>query len=313
MWFWIILGIAFVAFGAVLVTSYICYYRIFMSHRHRKKADSLQDEVTSKFEPYADRLEEFRVRVEALDYREVEIRSREGLKLCGRYYEYEQGAPIEVMMHGYRGSREKDMDAGVIRAFACGHSALCVDHRACGESEGQVITFGVHESRDCALWVNFVIENIDRNAKIILSGVSMGAATVLTAAGRALPPNVVGVVADCGYTSAKEIIMNTMRDMKLPPRLLYPFAVLGGKLFGGFNIDETSPIEMMGRCSLPVIFLHGSADEFVPYDMSVRNFNACVSEKKQLITVDGAPHGIAFLVDEEGYVKAVKEFFEGLC
>ena len=242
----------------------------------------------------------------------MSITSFDGLTLRGKYYEYEKGAPIELLMHGYRGSMERDMSGGVVRCFKQGRSALCVDHRASGISDGKVITFGVNESRDCVEWVNFIINNIDKDAKIILTGISMGAATVMITAGKELPKNVVAVLADCGYTSAKEIIMNTMRDMKLPPKLLYPFAVLGGKLYGKFDIDETSPIEMMKKCRLPVIFIHGDADDFVPYDMSVRNYEACSSENKKLVTIEGAGHGVCFPVDQEKYLAALSEFFDPL-
>ena len=103
--------------------------------------------------------------------------------------------------------------------------------------------------------------------------------------------------------------MNTMKDMKLPPKLLYPFARLGGMLFGNFDIDETSPIEMMQKSKKPIIFIHGDEDDFVPYDMSVRNFNACTSENKKLVTVKGAGHGVCFPTNEEQYLEALAEFF----
>ena len=217
------------------------------------------------------------------------------------------------MFHGYRGNGKRDLSGGVVRAFKQGRSALIVDHRASGRSEGHVVTFGINESRDCLLWAECVIRQIDPDAKIILTGISMGAATVMIAAGKEeLPKNVVAVIADCGYTSAEEIIKNTMRDMKLPANLLYPFAILGGRLFGGFNINETSPIESMKKCKVPVIFLHGDADGFVPFDMSQRNFDACSAEKKRLSPIKGAAHGVAYPTDPDRYLSELAEFFDGI-
>ncbi len=301
----------FILAMSVLITSYVCFYRIFLSHRKKETPDEVFENDTN-LAPFAKELYEWRDTVAALPYREVQIKSFDGLTLKGRYYEYEKGAPIELLMHGYRGSMKRDMDAGIIRCFMQGRNAFCVDHRACGESEGRVITFGINESRDCADWVSFIISNIDENAKIILTGVSMGAATVMIAAGRELPENVVGVIADCGYTSAKEIITKTMTEMKSPPKLLYPFATLGGLIFGGFNINKTSPLEMMKKAKLPIIFLHGDADTFVPFDMSVQNFNACTSEKKELIKIENAAHGIAFLENQEKYLNSLTSFFDGI-
>ena len=138
----------------------------------------------------------------------------------------------------------------------------------------------------------------------------MGASTVLMASTYELPENVVGVLADCGYTSAREIIKKVIREMKLPADLLYPFVKLGARIFGHFDLDEHSPIEAMKKCKLPVILLHGDADDFVPYSMSLENFEACTSEKKRMVTIAGAGHGLAFPADKEKYLTALHEFFD---
>jgi len=136
----------------------------------------------------------------------------------------------------------------------------------------------------------------------------MGAATVVTAAGKPLPENVIGILADCGYTSAKEIIKEVIRQMHLPPALCYPFVRLAARLYGGFDLEETSPIEAVKSCTVPIIFYHGEADDFVPCHMSKTLYDACPS-RKQLITVPGAGHGLAFPVDQEKYLKTLQDFF----
>jgi fermentation-respiration switch protein FrsA (DUF1100 family) len=100
-----------------------------------------------------------------------------------------------------------------------------------------------------------------------------------------------------------------MRDLKLPADLLYPIARLGARLFGGFDPDAASPIESMKRSRLPVIFLHGDTDDFVPHAMSVENYEACIKEKR-LVTIQNAGHGLAFPVDQELYLTALHEFFD---
>jgi fermentation-respiration switch protein FrsA (DUF1100 family) len=215
--------------------------------------------------------------IRAMDHRSVEITSDDGLTLRGKYFEYEKGAPIEILFHGYQGSAERDLSGGVYRCHMLGHSALVVDHRASGRSEGRVITFGAKESLDCLRWVDFVLREIDPDARIILTGISMGAATVMIASSMKLPQNVIGVLADCGYTSTKDIIKKVIRDMRLPADLLYPLAWLGARIFGRFTPDSPSPIESMKKCTLPVIFFHGDTDDFVPHTMSEENFKACAS------------------------------------
>ena len=137
----------------------------------------------------------------------------------------------------------------------------------------------------------------------------MGAATVLTAATLPLPQNVVGVLADCGYTSTREIVKKVMRDMKLPAGLLYPFARLGAILFGHFDPDALSPIESMKKCRLPVIFFHGDTDDFVPCSMSEENYAACTSAHKRLVVVPGAGHGLCFPLEMKSYLAEAGDFF----
>mgnify|MGYP002513477673 CR=1 FL=1 len=213
------------------------------------------------------------------------------------------------MFHGYRGNADRDLCGGVQRCFSIGRSCLMVDQRAAGESQGKVITFGIKEHRDCLAWVDFMVEHFGPDVKIILTGISMGAATVLMAGGTDLPKNVIGILADCGYDSPKHIIQTVIRDqMHLPPKLCYPFVKLGARLYGHFDLDETSPVEAVQRCTVPVLFFHGEADDYVPCDMSRINYDACAS-RKQLVTIPGAGHGLSYPVAPEFYVKELREFF----
>jgi fermentation-respiration switch protein FrsA (DUF1100 family) len=213
---------------------------------------------------------------------------------------------MEIMFHGYRGNAERDLCGGVARAFALGHNVLIVDHRASGTSDGHVISFGINEKKDCLRWLDFALEHYGKDRKIMLTGISMGAATVMMAGGCDLPENVVYILADCGYSSPREIIRKVIRDMKLP-MMLYPFIRLGAILFGRFDPEECSPIEAVTRCRVPLILIHGEADDFVPCEMSRKVFDACASQKK-FVTIPGAGHGLAFPTDKEGYLKALADF-----
>ena len=292
----------------LLLAAAVCYFMIFHSFRTKEKEEYPipKGEI---YEVYREDMVRWIKEARARPQKKVSIRSFDGLTLRGIYYECEKGAPIEILFHGYRGTGERDLSGGVARCFALKHNALIVDHRASGKSDGHVITFGVYESRDCLKWVDFVLREIDPKAKIILTGISMGAATVMVAASQKLPDNVIGVLADCGYTSPRAIIKKVMRDLKLPADLLYPIARLGARLFGGFDPDAASPIESMKRSRLPVIFLHGDTDDFVPHAMSVENYEACIKEKR-LVTIRNAGHGLAFPVDQELYLTALHEFFD---
>ena len=122
------------------------------------------------------------------------------------------------------------------------------------------------------------------------------------------PPNVIGILADCGYSSAKEIIQKVIGQMGLPVALSYPFVKLGAKLYGHFDLEETSPVEMLKNCTVPVIFYHGENDDYVPCRMSRINYDAC-AVKKKLVTVPGAGHGLSYPVAPEIYLNTLREFF----
>ncbi len=295
----------FSVFLCVLV-AYVCFIRIFASpKRKRSKEDSIPSgKVYQGIRP---RLEVWMKNARTRPHKRMSIRSFDGIELYGRYYEYQKHAPIEILFHGYRGNAIRDMSGGIDRCFRMGHNALVIEQRGSCESTCKVISFGINESRDCESWVDFTVREIDPEAKIVLTGVSMGAATVMLCTARPLPRNVVAVLADCGYTSAREIIQKVMSDMRLPPRLLYPFVRLGARLFGHFDPDEDSPMEALKRSRLPVIFIHGDEDDFVPYSMSVKNYEACASQKR-LVTIKGAGHGVAYPTDIQAYEAELADF-----
>ena len=309
VWLWIGLGLLSVVLSFVISVTLVCYYRMF----HSKPRIPLRDDEYAIpdgeiYQVFREDMIRWIQMIRAYPYREYSIQSFDGLTLRARFFELEPGAPIELMFHGYRGNAERDLSGGVERCFKLGHSALLIDHRGAGYSDGHIITFGILEKRDCLAWIDFAVKEFGEDSRLILTGISMGAATVMMAAGRPLPPQVQYVLADCGYTSPKEIISKVMKEMKLPPVLLYPCATLGARLFGHFNLNEDSPLEAMARCTVPVVFAHGDTDDFVPYDMSVRLHEACVSPKKKLVTIHGAGHGLAFPVGREEYVEALAEF-----
>lgn len=292
-----------------LAAAYGCFRIVFYSSRKDENPEEISIPKGPVYQPYREEMEDWIRRKRMLPQEEFSITSFDGLTLRGRYFEYAPGAPVELLVHGYRGNAERDLSAGIFRSFSVGHSAFLVDQRGSGSSDGHVISFGVNESRDCLQWVDFLISHFGPDVKIMLGGVSMGAATVLIASGQPLPGNVVGVLADCGFTSAKDIICDVMKTLHLPPKILYPFIRLGARLFGGFSLEERSPIQAMEHCRVPVIFYHGEDDNFVPCSMSEKNYETCIAPKK-LVMIPGAGHGLCFVKDKEGYLRHLRAFCE---
>ena len=296
-----------------LITAYICFKITFVA----RKADREEYKNTEFpiphghiYEVHRDKMVAWMKKLVSTPHEDLEITSFDGLKLRAKFYEYAPGAPIEVLLHGYRGNAKRDLNGGLARCFSLGRSALLVDHRASGDSEGNVITFGALESRDALDWIKYISERYGKERKIIVTGVSMGAATAMIVAGSdELPENVVGALADCGYTSAEAIIGKVMReDMHLPPAIFMPFVKLGARLFAHFDIKDASPIEAMKKAKVRVFFIHGDDDKFVPFSMSEENYAACTASK-MLVATPGAGHGLCYVTDSEGYENALRDFF----
>lgn len=293
---------------AILLAAYAGFRLVFYAGNRQKAQAAASVTPTGKaYDRYRGQMEQWVKALDTMPCTPMEIGSFDGLRLRGRLYTYAPNAPIEIMFHGYRGTAARDLSGGVARAHKLGHSALLVDQRGSPGSEGRIITFGVQEWRDCLAWVDHVIQQMG-DVPIILTGISMGAATVLNAAAHPLPRNVVGVLADCGYTSPRAIMHKILRQLHLPAEMIYPLLRLGARLYGGFDPEETTPIESLKHCSLPVIFFHGEADSFVPCTMSRENYDACLS-RKRLVIVSGAGHGLSYPAEPERYLNEMRDFF----
>lgn len=304
--FWIV-GAVLAAVALLLLGSYIWYRMAFYASRKNEDPEAIKLPKGEIYEPFHPRMEKWIHHIRSLPNEDLYITSFDGLSLHARYFEFAPGAPVELLFHGYRGSAEGDMAGGVMRCFRLGRSALLVDQRCAGLSGGKTITFGVREHRDCLDWAGLMARRFP-DSKLILTGISMGAATVMMAADKDLPENVVGILADCGYTSAEAIIKKVIAQIGLPVVPGYFLVKLGARVFGGFDLEAAPPTETLKNARVPVIFFHGEADDFVPCAMSVENFALCASTKK-LVTVPGAGHGLSYPVAPEEYLAALRDFF----
>ena len=244
---------------------------------------------------------------EAEPCEEVAISSHDGLQLRGRYYHYADGAPLEIMCHGYKGNAIRDFCGNWRVAKEDGRNVLLIHQRCHGKSEGHTITFGIQERRDVENWIRWANGRFG-SVPILLSGVSMGAATVLMVSGMDLPENVKAVVADCPYDAPSNIIRKVLgQDMGMPVGIVYPLIRLGGMVYGRFNLNADSPLEAVKKTKLPILLIHGDDDRFVPYQMSV-NIHAAAPEKITFRAVPGAGHALNYVTDPQTYTRVLREF-----
>ena len=239
----------------------------------------------------------------------VETQSFDGLRLVARFIPNEARRGVALLFHGFRSAWNVDFACAFANYYALGLSLLVVDQRAHGESEGRYITYGIRERQDVLSWVRYVNERCGEDTPLLLAGLSMGATTVQMACGSDLPQNVRAVVADCGFTAPEAIFRHVLRMRRLPGWLFLPQLRLFCKLLAGFETTEYSTLKAQRRNGIPTFFAHGDADRLVPCRMSRANFAACAAPKR-IFTVHGAGHGMCFLLDRDGYVKALTDFLE---
>ena len=288
--------------------SYYAYRIAFYNSYHdREKKPSLTGE---KYDAYRPRMRQIYQTLSSRPCETVTIESRDGLALSGRYYHVADGAPLDIGFHGYRSSPLTDFSGGSEISFELGHNLLLVDQRAHGQSAGRTISFGIRERWDLLSWVEYALNRFGKDTSILLYGVSMGAATVLMASELELPENVKGIIADCPYSSPMDVILHVGQSNPLPNWLIRPFVILGAKVFGGFDVNETTAWEAVKNTTVPILIIHGDADSYVPCHMS-----DIAAANTQMVTrhvIPGAEHGISYLVDTPKYRALVTDFISSI-
>ncbi|WP_438348713.1 alpha/beta hydrolase [Paenibacillus sp. FA6] len=238
----------------------------------------------------------------------IQIQSDDRLQLTGYYVPAQTDSDkVVILAHGYSG-QGRDMSNFAKMYQGLGYHVLMPDDRGHGQSEGNYIGFGWHDRKDYLKWIDYIIKREGENSQIILHGISMGGSTVLMASGEPLPEQVKCIVSDCAYTSVKDILTYQLKTMyKLPAFPLIPLTSLVCRLKAGYFFGEASALDQVSRSKLPILFIHGDEDKFVPYDMVHRLYAAAGSEK-ELLSVPNAQHGNAYFADKEGYGNKLTTF-----
>ncbi|MCR5663468.1 MAG: lysophospholipase [Oscillospiraceae bacterium] len=305
---WIILlALLTLLFLAALIWS---YGFVFYSPRGNQNDDYAVIE-SRQMRPYLGRVRELIGSMLARPCERVTIRSRDGLRLSGRFYGGPADAPLVLCFHGYRGTAVRDFCGGAQLMLDRGYRVLAVDERAHGQSEGHSICFGLKERYDVLDWAEYAVKRFGPETEIALMGISMGAATVLMATELPLPEQVKCVLADCPYTSPRAIIREVARQMKLPAELCARFAGLVARLLLGVGLDDADAAGAVRHAGVPILLIHGDDDRFVPYEMGCR-IAAAAPERIRFETFPGAGHGMSFLTDEKRYTELVDGFCRGV-
>ncbi|WP_087973411.1 alpha/beta hydrolase [Oceanobacillus rekensis] len=243
------------------------------------------------------------------DFKMMEMESHDGLDLKGYFLEAEEPTNKTVVFaHGYLG-RASDMSLfGQYYYEELGYNMFTADLRGHGESEGDYIGFGWHDRLDYMGWVNKLLEELGPDTEIVMHGVSMGAATVLMASGEELPPNVKAIVADSPYTGVQELFSYQLdRIFHLPEFPIIPTTSLVTNIRAGYTLQEASALEQVSKAEIPILYIHGEGDTFVPTSMAEELYQNTKSDA-ELVLFDGANHGESFVKNTDKYIKHLTAF-----
>lgn len=248
----------------------------------------------------------------ARELEHITIRSRDGLTLHGDFLPAEyQSNKLAICGHGYTGCGLKDCVSIAVFFHRMGYNCLIVDHRAHGKSEGDYVGFGILDRFDMKAWIDCMEKRFEGNAEIVLYGVSMGATiAVMTAGLTSLSPSVKAVVADCAFTSPYDVFAHILkRDYHLPPFPIMNINDMMCRRKAGYGFRDYSTLDAVQATGVPILFIHGKDDDFVPVWMSEKNYKMCRSPKDILI-VDNAAHAASYYENKEAYEAKVKGFLE---
>ncbi len=296
---------------------------VYFYNRTMKRGNAKTERTTkmsgTDWEKYFPLMQERKGYVLAQPHSDVYTTSFDGLKLHATYFpavkEGEQELhtginKVVICFHGYTGEGLSNHMAIGDYFLKHGYAMLLPDARAHGQSEGEYIGFGCLDRQDALGWINWVIRECGEDVKIMLYGTSMGGATVLMTSGLELPDNVKGIVSDCGFTSPKEVFTHVLHSMyHLPAFPAIQGADLINRKLAGYGMDECNAKYEVQKAKVPILFIHGSADTFVPCSMCQEIYDNCRSPKRKLI-VEGAAHAESYYKEMEIYEKALDEFAE---
>lgn len=291
------------------VTAY--FYRRTMI-RSNAKTERTMKMSGVEWEKYMPTMKERREWMMEQPHEDVWITSHDGLKLHGTYFKGEEGDKAVICFHGYTSEGLNDYGSLSHYYLKHGFRMLLIDERAHGRSEGEHIGFGCMDRLDGERWVKWMVEKAGEDVQIILHGNSMGGATVLMMSGLKLPEQVKGIISDCAFTSMKDVFTHVLHSMyHIPAFPIIQIASWINTKKVGYGLDDCNSAREVEKAEVPILFIHGDKDVFVPCWMTEEAYKHCASPKTKLI-VEGAGHGESYYKDTEGYERAMDSFIGGV-
>lgn len=305
----ILAGVAIAgAAGAAVEYGIASYFYNRTMIRSNAKRENTQKMAGTDWDKYIPHIRECKEKLAQCPHEDMYIKSADGLKLHGTYFPCEGSKKVVICFHGYTSEGMNDYSTLAIFYMKNGYNLLLVDERAHGQSEGTYIGFGCLDRHDAKLWIEEMVKKLGEDCKILLHGDSMGGATVLMTTGLELPPQVKAAISDCAFTSAWEVFASVLKNTyHLPAFPLLQIANGMVRKRAGYELDECNAKNEVAKAKIPILFIHGEADTFVPCSMVHELHDACKSEKK-LVIIEGAGHVESCYRDADLYEESIESF-----
>ncbi len=250
--------------------------------------------------------------VRGQEFEDLTLTSHDGLLLSGYYLPASKPTnKVVILTHGYLGNAKQMGLFGQHYYTDLGYNLFMPDARGHGKSQGDYYGFGWQDRLDLIDWTTLLVDKFGTDTEIVYHGLSMGAATVLMASGEAsLPKQVQAIVADSPYASVYQLFAYQMKRMfHLPAFPLLDSTSVLTKVRAGFSFREASTKKAVERATLPILYIHGEEDTFVPVEMA-KDLRARTRTESEILLVPNANHGEAFAVAGETYLKKLDIFLE---
>lgn len=215
-----------------------------------------------------------------------------------------------VVVHGYTDNHLVFLYLAKMYRDSLNYNVLLPDLRYHGYSGGDAIQMGWLDRLDVEKWAK-TAHDIWADDFMVVHGVSMGAATAMMMSGDFLPPYIRAFVEDCGYTSVWDQFKENLRQsFHLPAFPVLHCASTFCRKRYGWDFKEASSVKQLAKCDRPMLFIHGDADDFVPFSHLQRNFDAKTNGYKEMWVAKGAVHANAYAKYPEEYTQRVRNFLE---
>ncbi len=305
----IILALLAVVLCLVVYSIALYFFRYTMLRKPTATAENTNLSANTDFVKHLDFVKQRKAFLSEDMMEDVWIQSFDNLRLHGTFIN-NNSDKLVICFHGYSSKGLNEYASMAKFYYEQGLSLLIIDERNHGDSEGIYTGFGVLDRLDAQKWIEYAVERLGKSIKILLHGDSMGGATVLMSTGLPLPSNVKCIIADCAFTSAYDVFSHILkRDYHLPKFPIMNVAELITRNKAGYGFKDVNTLDCVSKTNIPILFIHGDKDDFVPVWMSEKNYEACSSPKKLLI-IEGADHAESYYVDTECFENAVTEMIK---